>query len=270
MIPRALRVTPERMSQPLIHLQGKVAIVTGGSRGIGEAIARAYAAAGAKVVVASRKQEGVDRVANAIVAEGGDAIGMAFHAGDLAQAPKLVEATIAKYGKVDVLVNNAATNPHFGPLLTGDWGMWDKTFEVNLKGYFELSRQVCNHLLGRDVAGSIVNVASVVALGGARLQGIYAMTKAAVVSMTQTLAAELAPSKIRVNAIAPGLIETKFPSAIVNNPDMVAQVVGKTPLGRVGQPHEIAGAALFLASDAASYVTGHVLVVDGGLTTAGM
>lgn len=258
------------MPQPLIHLEGKVAIVTGGSRGIGEAIARAYAAAGAKVVVASRKQEGVDRVAAAIREEGGEAHGIAYHAGDLSQAPKLVEATVAKYGKVDVLVNNAATNPHFGPLLTADWGMWQKTFEVNLQGYFELSRQVVTHALSREAPASIVNVASIVALGGARLQGIYAMTKAAVVSMTQTMAAELATSKIRFNAIAPGLIETKFASAIVNNPDMVAQVMSKTPMGRVGQPHEIAGAALFLASDAASYVTGHVLVVDGGLTSAGM
>jgi NAD(P)-dependent dehydrogenase (short-subunit alcohol dehydrogenase family) len=256
--------------QPLIHLQGKVAIVTGGSRGIGEAIAHAFANAGAKVVVASRKQEGVDRVAEAIRKEGGDAHGVAFHAGDLAQAPKLVEATIAKYGKVDVLVNNAATNPHFGPLLTADWPAWQKTFEVNLQGYFELARQVSNHLLSRDAPGSIVNIASVVALGGTRLQGVYAMTKAAVVSMTQTLAAELAPSKIRINAIAPGLIETKFASAIVHNPDMVAQVTGKTPMGRVGQPNEIAGGALYLASDAASFVTGHVLVIDGGLTSTGM
>jgi NAD(P)-dependent dehydrogenase (short-subunit alcohol dehydrogenase family) len=258
------------MASPLIHLEGKVAIVTGGSRGIGEAIARAFAGAGAKVVVASRKQEGVDKVAAAIRSEGGDAHGVAFHAGDLAQAPKLVEATIARYGKVDVLVNNAATNPHFGPLLTVEWGQWQKTFEVNLQGYFELSRQVAQHAISRDAAASIVNVASIVALAGARMQGVYAMTKAAVVSMTQTMATELAASKIRVNAIAPGLIDTKFASALVHNPDIVGPVVGKTPLGRVGQPHEIAGAALFLASDAASYVTGHTLVVDGGLTIAGM
>jgi len=258
------------MASPLINLEGKVAIVTGGSRGIGEAIARAFANAGAKVVVASRKQEGVDKVAESIRSEGGDAHGIAFHAGDLAQAPKLVEATIAKYGKVDVLVNNAATNPHFGPLLTVEWSQWQKTFEVNLQGYFELSRQVAQQAIARDGAAAIVNIASIVALAGARLQGVYGMTKAAVVSMTQTMAAELAASKIRVNAIAPGLIDTKFASAIVHNPDLVSRVVNNTPLGRVGQPHEIAGAALFLASDAASYVTGHTLVVDGGLTTAGM
>lgn len=258
------------MKSPLVHLEGKVAIVTGGSRGIGEAIARAFASHGAKVVVASRKQEGVDRVADAIRAEGFEAHGVAFHAGDLAQAPKLVEATVAKYGKVDVLVNNAATNPHFGPLVTVEWGQWQKTFEVNLQGYFELSRQVANHLIDRGAPGSILNVASVVALAGAPLQGVYAMTKAAVVSMTKTLAIELAPSSIRVNALAPGLVETKFSSALVNNPDIVARVVERTPMQRYAQPHEMAGAALFLSSDAASFVTGHTLVVDGGLTITGL
>jgi NAD(P)-dependent dehydrogenase (short-subunit alcohol dehydrogenase family) len=270
LIHEARRAKRRPMASPLIHLEGKVAIVTGGSRGIGEAVARAFADAGAKVVVASRKQEGVDRVAEAIRAAGGEAHGVAFHAGDLAQAPKLLEAAVARYGRVDVLVNNAATNPHFGPMLTVDWGQWQKTFEVNLQGYFELSRQVAQHAIGRGAPASIVNVASIVALAGARLQGVYAMTKAAVVSMTRTLAAELATSNIRINAIAPGLIDTKFASAIVHNPDLVARVVAGTPLGRVGQPHEIAGAALFLASDAASYVTGHTLVVDGGLTIAGM
>ncbi|MBI2392362.1 MAG: glucose 1-dehydrogenase [Deltaproteobacteria bacterium] len=258
------------MASPLIHLEGKVAIVTGGSRGIGEAIARAFAGAGAKVVVASRKQEGVDKIAAAIREEGGEAHGVAFHAGDLAQPPKLLQATIEKYGRVDVLVNNAATNPHFGPLLTVEWGQWQKTFEVNLQGYFELSRQFANHVIGRDAPGAIVNLASIVAFAGARLQGVYGMTKAAVVSMTQTMAAELAASKIRVNALAPGLIDTKFASALVHNPDLVGRVTAATPMGRIGQPREIAGAALFLASDAASYVTGHTLVIDGGLGIAGM
>ncbi len=256
--------------KPLIHLEGKVAIVTGGSRGIGEAIARAFAAHGAKVVVASRKQEGVDKVAASIRDGGGDAHGVSFHAGDPAQIPKLLAATIEKYGKVDVLVNNAATNPHFGPLLTVEASMWQKTFEVNLQGYFELARAVSRHLIDRGAGGSIVNVASVVALAGAPLQGVYAMTKAAVVSMTQTLAVELAPSNIRVNALAPGLVETKFASAIVQNADMVSRVTERTPMRRFAQPSEMAGPALFLASDAASFVTGHTLVADGGLTIAGM
>jgi NAD(P)-dependent dehydrogenase (short-subunit alcohol dehydrogenase family) len=258
------------MATPLVHLENKVAIVTGGSRGIGEAIARAYASAGAKVVIASRKQEGVDRVAASIRESGGEAHGHAFHAGELEQIPKLVEATIAKYGRVDVLVNNAATNPYFGPLLNVERSQWEKTFEVNVRGYFELARAVAKHLLDRDAKGAIVNVASIVALAGAPLQGVYGMTKAAVVSMTQTLAVELAPSGIRVNAIAPGLVDTKFASAIVHNPDIVARVVERTPMRRYAQPQEIAGAALFLASDAASFVTGHTLVVDGGLMVSGM
>jgi NAD(P)-dependent dehydrogenase (short-subunit alcohol dehydrogenase family) len=258
------------MSAPLVHLENKVALVTGGSRGIGEAIARAFAGAGAKVVVASRKQEGVDRVAASIRESGGDAHGIAFHAGELEQVPKLVDAAIAKYGRIDVLVNNAATNPYFGPLINVDRAQWEKTFEVNLRGYFELARAVAKHLVDRDAKGAIVNVASIVALAGAPLQGVYAMTKAGVVSMTQTLAVELASSGIRVNALAPGLVDTKFASAIVHNPDIVNRVVERTPMRRFAQPQEMAGAALFLASDAASFVTGHTLVVDGGLTIAGM
>jgi NAD(P)-dependent dehydrogenase (short-subunit alcohol dehydrogenase family) len=254
--------------KPLIHLEGKVAIVTGGSRGIGEAIARAYAAHGAKVVVASRKQEGVDRVAEGIRAEGGEATGFAFHAGELDAPSRLVAQTIERYGRVDVLVNNAATNPHFGPFLTVEKGQWDKTFEVNTRGYFEAARAFAKHVGDRGAPGAIVNVASVVALRGSPLQGVYAMTKAAVVSMTQTLAVELAAMGIRVNAIAPGIIDTKFAAALVHNPDISKVVIERTPLRRVGRPDEIAGAALFLASDAASYVTGHTMVVDGGMTIA--
>jgi NAD(P)-dependent dehydrogenase (short-subunit alcohol dehydrogenase family) len=182
----------------------------------------------------------------------------------------LFAAAIERFGKVDVLVNNAATNPHFGPMLTADHGAWNKTFEVNLRGYFETSRQLAEHVIGRDAPGAIVNVASIVALSGAPLQGIYAMTKAAVVSLTQTLALELGPSRIRVNALAPGLVDTRFASALTQNADIVARVVGRTPLGRFAQPDEMAGPALFLASDAASFVTGHVLVADGGVMASGM
>ncbi len=256
--------------KPVIHLDGKVAIVTGGSRGIGEAIARAYAASGAKVMIAARKVEGCENVAASIRDAGGEAHAMAFHAGDLAACKRLLDATIERFGKVDVLVNNAATNPHFGPLVTADYGMWDKTFEVNLRGYFELSRLVAMHLVDRSAQGNIVNVASIVALAGTPLQGIYAMTKAAIVSMTQTLAVELGPSGIRVNAIAPGVTDTRFASALIHNKDIMDRLLARTPLGRYGRPDELAGAALFLASDAASYVTGRVLVVDGGFTIQGI
>jgi NAD(P)-dependent dehydrogenase (short-subunit alcohol dehydrogenase family) len=256
--------------QPLIHVREKVAIVTGGSRGIGESIARAFASHGAKVVVASRKLEGVEKIAAAIRSEGGEAHAVAFHAGELDAPQKLVDAAVAKYGKVDVLVNNAATNPHFGPFLTVDKGQWDKTFDVNLRGYFECARSVAKHLSDRNAPGAIVNVASIVALVGAPLQGVYAMTKAAVVSMTKTLAVELAAMNVRVNAIAPGIIETRFASALTTNPQISELMLGRVPMKRFGQPHEIAGAALYLASDAASYCTGHVMVVDGGFTASGM
>ncbi len=256
--------------KPLIHLEGKVAIVTGASRGIGEAIARAFAGAGARVVLAARKVEPLQAVAESIEASGGQAIALPCHAGQIEQLRALVGGAVERFGKVDVLVNNAATNPYFGPMLGVDEGSYAKTFEVNLKGYFEAARLVANHLLERNAGGSIINVASVVGLGAAPLQGVYAMTKAAVISMTKTLAYELGGNNVRVNAIAPGLVKTRFASALVDNADIVARVVAHTPLGRYASPEEIAGAALYLASDAASFVTGHTLVVDGGATLAAL
>ena len=251
-----------------ITLENKVAIVTGASRGIGEAIARTFAAHGAKVALASRKLEGLTSVADAInAAHGkGTAIAIAAHTGRESECDALVARAIAELGKVDVLVNNAATNPYFGPLLDTDMGAWDKTFEVNTKGYFWMCRNVARHLRDRDAPGSLINVASITALVGSPFQGCYAMTKAAVVSMTKTFAVELAPSKIRVNAIAPGLVDTKLASAIVQNDALLDMVKKRTPLGRVGMPDEIAGGALFLASDAANFLTGHTLVMDGGMT----
>lgn len=247
----------------LFDMTGKVAIVTGASRGIGEAIARALAGAGAKVVVASRKIDGVTAVAESI---GDAAHPVAAHTGKESDCKNVVDETVRRFGKVDVLVNNAATNPYFGPMLGIDEAAWDKTFEVNLKGYFWMIRSVANHLVSRGAPGSVVNVASVAGLEAAPLQGLYGATKAAVLSMTKTLAYELGPSKIRVNALCPGLIETKFASAIVQNEDLLRTVVSKTPLARHGQPSEIAGGALYLASDAASFLTGGSLVIDGGMT----
>jgi NAD(P)-dependent dehydrogenase (short-subunit alcohol dehydrogenase family) len=246
-----------------INLQGKVAIVTGASRGIGEAIARAFAANGASVVLAARKLEGLEAVAASI---GPAAFAVAAHTGKEADCAALVAAAVKKFGHVDILVNNAATNPYFGTFVDADEGAWDKTFDVNVKGYFWMSREVVKHLRGREAPGSIVNVASVAGLVASPLQGVYAMTKAAVLSMTKTLAYELAGNKIRVNAIAPGFVDTKFASAVLKNETLLEEVLRITPMKRYAQPDEIAGGALYLASDSASYLTGHTLVIDGGMT----
>ena len=256
------------VSTPSLQLSGKVAIVTGASRGIGEAIAKCLASHGAKVVLASRKIDGLTRVAEEINARGGEAIPLACHTGQPEQVEKLVADTVARFGKVDIRVNNAATNPHFGPMLSIDWPAWDKTFEVNVKGYFAATRAVSRHLIERGAPGSIVNVASVVGFIGSPMQGVYAMTKAAVISMTKTLAMELGSAGIRVNAIAPGLIDTKFAAALTQNEEILNMVLSRTALKRVGQPDDIAGAALYLSSDASQYLTGHTLVVDGGWTVA--
>ena len=245
------------------RLEDKVAIVTGASRGIGEAIARDLVANGAKVVLAARKPEALHAVAASL---GAAAHPIAAHVGKEDQVEALVEGAIAHFGKVDVLVNNAATNPYFGPMMNVEWGAWDKTFEVNVKGYFMTSRAVVRHLLGRKSPGSIIHVASVVGLIAAPLQGVYAMSKAAVLSMTRTLSAELGPRGIRVNAIAPGLVETRFAQALTSNAALKKQIVDRTMLKRVGVPSDIAPTATFLASDESAYLTGQTLTVDGGWT----
>ncbi len=250
-----------------VELTGKVAIITGASRGIGEAIARAFVDAGAKVVIAARKMDGLSSVAASLEAGGaGRAHAVAAHTGREEDCQALVAEAVKTFGKVDLLVNNAATNPYFGPMIDVDMGAWDKTFEVNVKGYFTMAREVARHLRGRDGAGAIVNVTSVAGLVASPFQGVYSMTKAAVISMTKTLAYELAASNIRVNAIAPGFVDTKFASAVLKNDALLDEVIKRTPQRRYAKPEEIAGGAVYLASDAASYVTGHTLGIDGGMT----
>ena len=249
----------------LFDLSGKVAIVTGASRGIGKSIAEVYADAGAKVVLASRKQDVLDQVAEEIRANGGEALAIAAHNGDKDGLYALVDKTLESFGKLDILVNNAATNPYWGSLLEADDSYWHKTIDVNLMGCVWLS-QAAVKSMRKSGGGKIVNVASIVGMSAAQYQGIYGITKAAVISLTKTLAVELGSENIQVNAIAPGLIKTRFARALWDNEDILSHVLTRTPAGRIGQPQDIAGIALYLASSASDYSSGGVYVVDGGVS----
>ena len=244
-------------------LTGKVAIVTGASRGIGAAIAHAFAQAGAQVVLASRKQEPLDAVAAEIRAAGGTATAVAAHTGDDAAVEALVARAVDEYGGVDILVNNAATNPHYGPVLTAEDSHWDKTFDVNVKGYVRMVRACMAPMQARG-GGAVINVASIAGLKPETGMGVYAVSKAGVLMLTQVLAVELAPANIRVNAVAPGYVKTRFSSVIWQNPHVYAEVKARIPQGRMAEPDELTGVMLYLASDAASFTTGAVFTVDGG------
>jgi len=248
-----------------ISLEGKVALVTGASRGIGAAIARVYAAAGASVLLTSRKQDALDEVAAGIVDEigadrAGDVAAFAAHAGNPEQIAACVAATVERWGRVDILVNNAATNPYMGPAIDIDLPRFDKTWEVNYRGPVVWVQEAWQASM-RDNGGIVVNMASTGGLAVASGIGHYDVTKAALIHLTKTLAHELAPS-VRVNAIAPGLVKTDFARAMWE-PDEAA-AAARVPLRRLGEPSDIADAALFLASDLSSWITGQTLVVDGG------
>jgi NAD(P)-dependent dehydrogenase (short-subunit alcohol dehydrogenase family) len=252
------------------RLAGKTALVTGGSRGIGAAIAEEFARQGARVIIVSRKTEELEATAKRINDAVGEArvVARSAHTGRPEVIGELFAWIDREIGALDIAVNNAATNPYFGPLLNVEWSAWDKTFDLNLKGYFEVARQTAKRLIAANRKGAIVNVASVVGLRGFPMQGVYAMSKAAVISMTQTLAVELGRAGVRVNAIAPGLVETRFAATLINNPEIAKYMNERAALGRHAQPEEIAPLAVFLASDEASFVTGQTYVIDGGFTSA--
>lgn len=252
----------------IFSLDGKIALVTGSSRGIGAATAKLLAEHGAHVIVSSRRIEGLETVRDDIRNAGGQATALPCHAGDIAQMEELIEQIESQFGRLDILVNNAATNPHFGSVLDTPLSAIDKTLEVNLRGYFVMS-QLAGRLMRRHDGGAIVNVASINGVRPGTGQGIYSISKAAVINMTQSFAKECAEFGIRCNAVLPGLTATKFASALTDNPAILNTVLPLIPLKRYAEPAEIAPAVLYLASPAASYVTGSCVTVDGGFLGGG-
>lgn len=247
----------------LFDLSGKVALVTGASRGIGESIAKLLAQHGAHVIVSSRKIVGCQAVVDEIIKAGGSAQAIACHIGEMEQIDAIFAAIKEQHGKLDILVNNAAANPYFGHVLETDLSAFQKTVDVNIRGYFFMSIEGAK-LMKDSGGGAVVNVASINGVIPGDYQGIYSITKAAVISMTKAFAKECAPFNIRVNALLPGATDTKFASTLVNNPKILEQAMAHVPMKRVAQPDEMAGTVLYLVSNASSYTTGTAINVDGG------
>ena len=248
-------------------LNDKVAIVTGASKGIGESIARGLAEFGAKVVISSRKQEAVDAVAAQFKEDGVEAVGIACHVGDMGQLDNLVAKTIEHFGRIDIIVNNAAANPYFGAIEGSNEEVFDKIMKINVQAPFELARRALPHLKEHG-GGSVINISSVEGIKPAFGLGLYSTSKSAITMLTNNMAKEWGPHGIRANTVCPGLVKTKFSQALWSNESMLNHYEKSVPLGRMAAPDELAGVACFLASDAASYVTGSVINVDGGYLLA--
>ena len=251
------------MSQNPFRLDGRVAIITGASKGIGASIAQIFAANGAKVIVSSRKQAAVDEVVAEIQAAGGEALAVAAHVGDSQALENLVKLSVEHYGRIDILVNNAATNPVFGPLEDSVDAM-DKIMQINVKAPLELAKFALPYLKAQSNS-AIINISSVEAFIATEGLGCYSVSKAALNMLTKSMAKEWGKYGIRANAICPGLIKTKFSEALWSNEAMLKYYLKQTPLGRIGEPQEIANLALFLASDASTYSTGAMFMSDGGI-----
>jgi NAD(P)-dependent dehydrogenase (short-subunit alcohol dehydrogenase family) len=249
------------MQGPDFNLKGKIALVTGASRGIGEAIATAFCDHGAHCILASRKLGGLQDVVARIVKRGGSAEAIACHLGDMAQVESMAAEIAHRFGRLDILVNNAATNPYAGEMLAATEAAWDKTFDVNVKGVFFLIQHTVPLM---TAGGAIINIASIDGVRPGMMRGIYSMTKAAVIAMTKAYAKELADRNVRVNAILPGLVDTYTSRVLMENKTAYEDVMRTVPMRRHAVPKELAGAALYFASAAGSYTTGAVLAVDGG------
>jgi dehydrogenase/reductase SDR family member 4 len=244
-------------------LENRVAIITGASRGIGRDIALAYAKAGADLVLASRKAEPLEAVAAEVRALGRKAIAVPGHMGKEEDINKVVEAALKEYEKIDILVNNAATNPIFGQTMDASPDAFDKIFDLNVKGYFMMCKAVGKHMLSRK-QGSIINIASTAGLRPMWGLGVYSCSKAAVIMLGRVLSSEWGARGVRINTIAPGLVKTQFSKALWSNDMILKEALKTSPMGRIAEPEEIAGIAVFLASDASSYMTGDCIVADGG------
>ena len=249
---------------PMFDLSEKIALVSGASRGIGTAIAQTLSDFGANVILTSRRIENLKEVESQIKESGKKASCIACHNGELREIEELFEKIQQTYGSLDILVNNAATNPYYGPVIDAEEKAWEKTISVNLKGPFFMSQRAAI-LMRENGGGAIVNVASINGKIPMKYQGIYSITKGGLITMTQSFAKELGEDNIRVNAILPGLTDTKFASALTKNEELMKTVIPQIPLGRIAQPEEMSGMVLFLVSDAASYVTGSTFNVDGGI-----
>ncbi len=252
------------MDVSYLSLKGKVALVTGGSRGIGKALALAFAGAGADVAISSRKQEALDAVAIEIEALGRRALPVAAHGRKPEELRALIERVKAEFGRLDILVNNAATNPVMAPLVDIEERTFDAIMNTNLKGYFLLSQMAARMMIEQGQGGNIVNISSVGGVSPDAGLGVYCISKAAINMLTKALAVELGGYNIRVNAIAPGVVKTRFSQALWTDEELMAQEMSHTPLQRIAEPEEVARMALTIVSDAALYMTGQIIVMDGG------
>ncbi|WP_087720724.1 SDR family NAD(P)-dependent oxidoreductase [Salinicola salarius] len=253
------------MNNPLFDLTGKVALITGSTKGIGRSIAEEMAKCGAKVVISSRKADACEAVANELKEAGHEAVAVPCHVGRKEDLQRLVDITLQTWGRIDVLVCNAATNPVYGPTSGMTDDAWDKIMDTNVKGTFWLTNMVLPQMAERG-EGSVILLSSIAALRGNTVIGTYGVSKAAEAALARNLAVEWGPKGIRVNAIAPGLIRTDFAKALWEDPKRVKQAEDKTPLRRIGDPVDIAGLAVFLSTPASAYITGQVIVADGGET----
>ncbi len=253
---------------PKISLEGKVALVTGGSRGIGRASALAFASAGANVVVASRKIADLEPVAAEIKTKGVKGLAIASHVAKIEDSKALVDAVMKEFGRIDILFNNAGTNPYYGPLINMEEWAWDATMNVNLKGQFFLS-QLAVRVMKSQHSGVIINTASVGGLRASDL-AIYDTTKAALIMLTQVMAREWGKYNVRVNAIAPGVIRTKLSELLWKAEKAYNQATTTSSLGRIGEPEDVGNLVLFLASDFSSFITGTTIVIDGGEMLGGV